>query len=181
MSHRTWSTAKHTRVRKTSQAPRCQESACLHSTPRIPCVPVGDHKFYTSRFYLLFRSKLLIQISLLSNERSVARTLPALTMATPSAAKKDAAAIIASASRHNKISAPPSFKNDNHKVVWCETLWTNLSHQAKRLGLPAVPYFDPETMLLSKDVNRKLWIQLESEKRATKASEGEGWRMYDVE
>ncbi|KIW54822.1 hypothetical protein PV05_07156 [Exophiala xenobiotica] len=82
-------------------------------------------------------------------------------MATPSAAKKDAAAIIASASRHNKISAPPSFKNDNHKVVWCETLWTNLSHQAKRLGLPAVPYFDPETMLLSKDVNRKLWIQLE--------------------
>jgi hypothetical protein len=84
-------------------------------------------------------------------------------MATSSAAKKDAASIIASASRPNKISTPASFKNDSHRVVWCETLWTNLSHQAKQLGLPAAPYFDPETMLLSKDVNRKLWIQLVSE------------------
>ncbi|KIV87138.1 hypothetical protein PV11_02706 [Exophiala sideris] len=75
--------------------------------------------------------------------------------------KKDAASIIASASRRTNKPAPTSFKNDDKKLVWCETTWTNLSHQAKRLGLSTLPYFDPETMLLSKEVNHKLWLQME--------------------
>lgn len=74
--------------------------------------------------------------------------------------KKDAAAIIASASRRTNKPQQTTFKNDNKKTIWCETTWTNLSHQAKRLGLPTLPYYDPETMLLSKEVNHKLWLQL---------------------
>lgn len=73
--------------------------------------------------------------------------------------KKDAAAIIASASRHR---AQPTQNYHNHpaKDIWCETQWTNLSMQAKKLDLPELPYFDPATMLLSKEVNVKLWNQL---------------------
>lgn len=73
--------------------------------------------------------------------------------------KRDAAAIIAAASRPAK-SQPISFQNDNKKAVWCETQWTNLSLQAKKLELPSLPYFDPETMLLSKEINHELWSQL---------------------
>jgi hypothetical protein len=76
--------------------------------------------------------------------------------------KKDAAAIIASASRAPKP-PPISFQNDDKKAVWCETQWTSLSLQAKRLDLPSLPYFDPETMLLSKEINHKLWAQLVGE------------------
>ncbi|KAG9770173.1 hypothetical protein KCU88_g6689, partial [Aureobasidium melanogenum] len=79
----------------------------------------------------------------------------------PKSKGKDAASIIAAASRPSKP-APQhtSFKNDDKKTVWCETQWTNLSIQAKKLDMPTLPYFDPETMLLSKEVNRKLWNQL---------------------
>jgi len=73
--------------------------------------------------------------------------------------KKDAAAIIAAASRPVKTQQT-SYKNDSGKSVWCETQWTNLSAQAKRLELPTQPYFDPETMLLSKEINHRLWDQL---------------------
>jgi hypothetical protein len=77
------------------------------------------------------------------------------------AGKRDAASIIASASRASR--APPTtYKNDDKRAVWCETVWTNLSMQAKKLELPTLPYFDPETMLLSKEVNVKLWKQLVS-------------------
>lgn len=80
-------------------------------------------------------------------------------ISTLMSAKKDAAAIIASASRHR---APPATSYHDHpaKDVWCETQWTNLSMQAKKLELPEFPYFDPDTMLLSKEVNHKLWDQL---------------------
>ena len=53
-----------------------------------------------------------------------------------------------------------SATNDIAKKTWTETQWANLSLQAKNLGLPKLPYFDPETMLLSKEVNKKLWRQL---------------------
>jgi len=33
--------------------------------------------------------------------------------------------------------------------------------QAKNHGLPTLPYFDPKTGLLSRDVNHKLWAQIE--------------------
>ncbi|KIX09063.1 uncharacterized protein Z518_00141 [Rhinocladiella mackenziei CBS 650.93] len=79
---------------------------------------------------------------------------------TTTSGKKDAAAIIASASRHTKPPQQPTFKNDNQKAIWCETQWTNLTVQARKLELPTLPYFDPETMLLSKEVNHKLWSQL---------------------
>src|SRR5690348_3511002 len=73
--------------------------------------------------------------------------------------KKDAAAIIAAASRHkNPPPQPP--KTDAGKKVWCDTQWTNLSMQAKKLELPTLPYFDPDTMLLSKEINHKLWNQV---------------------
>jgi hypothetical protein len=41
--------------------------------------------------------------------------------------------------------------------LWCNTQWANLSIQAKKFDLPTLPYFDPKTGLLSKDVNHKLW------------------------
>ncbi|KIW13666.1 hypothetical protein PV08_08857 [Exophiala spinifera] len=80
-----------------------------------------------------------------------------------SSGKRDAASIIASASRPAKAfsTTSKSYRHDERRGLWCETLWTNLSHQAKTLGLPVLPYFDAETMLLSKEVNHKLWIQLE--------------------
>lgn len=77
-------------------------------------------------------------------------------------AKKDAASIIANASRHTKPLGPQhSFADDTaRKAIWCDTQWTNLSLQAKKLELPTLPYFDPDSMLLSKEVNAKLWGQL---------------------
>lgn len=55
-------------------------------------------------------------------------------------------------------------KSDSNplKDMWCQTQWTNLSMQAQTLGLPKLPYFDPKTMLLSKEVNVKMWKQLVS-------------------
>ena len=58
------------------------------------------------------------------------------------------------------LSSETSSANDIAKKTWTETQWANLSLQAKNLGLPKLPYFDPETMLLSKEVNKKLWRQL---------------------
>ncbi|KAK6380679.1 uncharacterized protein PV06_09841 [Exophiala oligosperma] len=83
-------------------------------------------------------------------------------MSSSSTGKRDAASIIASASRPTRHSSTTkSYRNDDRRGLWCETQWTNLSQQAKTLGLPVLPYFDPETMLLSKEINHKLWIQLE--------------------
>lgn len=48
----------------------------------------------------------------------------------------------------------------NMTEIRCESQWTNLSCQARRLELPKEPYFDPKTMLLSKEVNMRLWKQL---------------------
>lgn len=78
--------------------------------------------------------------------------------------RKSATDIIASSSRPSKTSTPAeNFKNDPHKQLWCDTQWANLSMQAKKnIGLPMLPYFDPETMLLSREVNEKLWGQLVS-------------------
>ncbi|RMZ79233.1 hypothetical protein DV737_g3494, partial [Chaetothyriales sp. CBS 132003] len=53
-----------------------------------------------------------------------------------------------------------STTKDAVKWMWCETQWVNLSLQAKNLGLPKLPYFDPDTMILSKEVNGKMWKQL---------------------
>lgn len=54
-----------------------------------------------------------------------------------------------------------TMKSLNTKVSSrCDTQWTNLSCQARRLDLPKEPYFDPKTMLLSKEVNIRLWKQL---------------------
>jgi hypothetical protein len=76
--------------------------------------------------------------------------------------RKSASDIIASASRPAKPSAPAqNYKNDPRKQLWCDTVWTNLSIQAKNVvKLPTLPYFDPDTMLLSREVNAKLWGQL---------------------
>lgn len=76
--------------------------------------------------------------------------------------RKSALDIINSSSRHTKPFAPmPNYAGDVRKQIWCDTQWTTLSIQAKRtLNLPTLPYFDPDTMLLSKDVNVKLWEQL---------------------
>jgi hypothetical protein len=49
---------------------------------------------------------------------------------------------------------------DLGRRIWTETQWVNLSRQARDLGLPKLPYFDESTMVLSKEVNRKLWRQL---------------------
>ncbi|RMD41287.1 hypothetical protein DV735_g3813, partial [Chaetothyriales sp. CBS 134920] len=49
---------------------------------------------------------------------------------------------------------------DPVKWMWCETQWVNLSLQARNLGVSKVPYFDPETMILSKEVNGTMWKQL---------------------
>jgi hypothetical protein len=77
-------------------------------------------------------------------------------------ARKSAADIINSASRHTKpFAQKESYKNDYRKQLWCDTQWTNLSVQAKKThNLSTLPYFDPDTMLLSKEVNEKLWHQL---------------------
>ena len=56
-------------------------------------------------------------------------------------------------------SVASSYK-DPAKRMWCETQWVNLSLQAKNLGLPKLPYFDPDTMILSKEVNARMWKQL---------------------
>lgn len=49
---------------------------------------------------------------------------------------------------------------DIARRIWCQTTWVNLSKQAIDLGLPKLPYFDPKTMILSKEVNSNLWSQL---------------------
>jgi hypothetical protein len=49
------------------------------------------------------------------------------------------------------------------KSLWCNTQWANLTMQAKKFELPTLPYFDPKTGLLSKDVNHKLWSQIVSQ------------------
>ncbi|EXJ93518.1 hypothetical protein A1O1_01910, partial [Capronia coronata CBS 617.96] len=80
---------------------------------------------------------------------------------TSTSHKKDAADIIAAASRPSKrFSQQSTYKDDMRKSIWCETQWTNLSMQAKKLDMPLLPYFEPDTMLLSKDINHKLWLQL---------------------
>jgi hypothetical protein len=77
---------------------------------------------------------------------------------------KTAADIIASASRHTKPPVQrPNYAADPQKALWCNTQWANLSIQAKKLiKLPTLPYFDEETMLLSREVNHVLWDQLVS-------------------
>jgi hypothetical protein len=49
---------------------------------------------------------------------------------------------------------------DTGRKVWCETIWANLSKQAIDHDLPRIQYFDTKTMLLSKEVNKKLWSQV---------------------
>lgn len=51
--------------------------------------------------------------------------------------------------------------------VWCETIWANLSKQAIDHDLPRLQYFDTTTMLLSKEVNKKLWSQVVSHSSKT--------------
>jgi hypothetical protein len=53
-------------------------------------------------------------------------------------------------------------QSSSAKSLWCNTQWANLSIQAKKFELPILPYFDPKTGLLSKDVNHKLWSQIVS-------------------
>lgn len=53
-------------------------------------------------------------------------------------------------------------EEDIGRRIWTETQWVNLTKQAIDLGLPKLPYFDPQTMLLSKEVNKNLWRQLVS-------------------
>jgi hypothetical protein len=57
-------------------------------------------------------------------------------------------------------SASTTKTEDIARKIWTETQWVNLSRQARDLGLPKLPFFDPDTMLLSKEVNVKLWKQL---------------------
>jgi len=52
-------------------------------------------------------------------------------------------------------------QSSSAKALWCNTQWANLSIQAKKFDLPTLPYFDPQTGLLSKDVNHKLWSLIE--------------------
>ncbi|KIW92652.1 uncharacterized protein Z519_06499 [Cladophialophora bantiana CBS 173.52] len=86
------------------------------------------------------------------------------TTTTSTSTRKTAGDIIASASRPSKsvhAGSQEEHRNDYRKKLWCETQWTNLSMQAKKTHeLPTLPYFDPETMLLSKEVNARLWGQL---------------------
>lgn len=60
----------------------------------------------------------------------------------------------------SSVKTKSSAKANRGRAVWCETQWTNLSFQAKKLGMPKLPYFDTKTMLLSKEVNYKMWKQL---------------------
>ena len=65
-------------------------------------------------------------------------------------------------SRVSEDSTSTAKTEDIGRRMWTETQWVNLSRQARDLGLPKLPFFDPETMLLSKEVNDKLWKQLVS-------------------
>jgi hypothetical protein len=67
---------------------------------------------------------------------------------------------IASTTTTTSTSAATPGGDDVGRRIWTETQWVNLSRQARDLGLPKLPYFDAETMVLSKEVNRKLWRQL---------------------
>ncbi len=94
-----------------------------------------------------------------------------------SKARKSATDIIASSSRSTKPSAAPdNYRNDPRKQLWCTTQWANLSMQAKKnCKLETLPYFDPETMLLSREVNEKLWGQLVSLSCFLREGENKGW------
>ena len=46
------------------------------------------------------------------------------------------------------------------KTAWCWTVWSNLSLQAKNHGVAMDPYFNPQTGLLSEEVNDEMWKQL---------------------
>ena len=48
------------------------------------------------------------------------------------------------------------------RKMWLELTWANLSIQATNLGLPSDTFFDTTTMLLSREINAKLWKQLVS-------------------
>lgn len=48
---------------------------------------------------------------------------------------------------------------DPIKKAWCQTQWTSLSFQARKLGEPEV-HFDQSTNLLDKVGNKKLWTLL---------------------
>lgn len=67
-----------------------------------------------------------------------------------------------SASIADTVSTTKSEAEDVGRRIWADTQWTNLSVQARDLGLPKLPYFDQGTMLLSKEVNAKLWKTLVS-------------------
>lgn len=67
---------------------------------------------------------------------------------------------VASITSNATTASSKDLENNLAKKIWCETQWTTLSIQAKNLGLPKLPYFDPQTMLLSKEVNGRLWRQL---------------------
>ena len=75
---------------------------------------------------------------------------------------KSAASIIESASRPSPAAARSAAASTSLKRMWCETVWANLSAQAKALELPLEPYFDPENHLLDKEVNKRLWTQVVS-------------------
>ncbi|KAK4950512.1 hypothetical protein LTR66_013961 [Elasticomyces elasticus] len=45
---------------------------------------------------------------------------------------------------------------DPVKKAWCQTQWTNLSLQARKLEMPEV-YFDKHTNMLNKIQNKPLW------------------------
>lgn len=48
---------------------------------------------------------------------------------------------------------------DPVKKAWCQTQWTSLSFQARKLGEPEV-HFDQSTNLLDKVGNKRLWTLL---------------------
>jgi len=54
------------------------------------------------------------------------------------------------------IASTATKTKDPVKKAWCQTQWTNLSHQARSVNMDNY-YFDPKTMLLDRLVNKKLW------------------------
>jgi hypothetical protein len=63
----------------------------------------------------------------------------------------------------NVVFSETHAQSSSAKSLWCNTQWANLTLQAKKFDLPTLPYFDPKTGLLSKDVNHKLWSQIVSQ------------------
>ena len=60
----------------------------------------------------------------------------------------------------NVVFSEKHAQSSSAKFVWCNTQWANLTMQAKKFELPTLPYFDPKTGMLSKEVNHKLWAQI---------------------